>query len=75
MIDNLLDNVSIEDNGIGMTDEVKEKLFTPFYSSKQGGLGLGMANTKNIFDMHKAKVEVESESNVGTRFNIQFTLN
>ena len=68
-------NVSIEDNGIGMTDEVKEKLFTPFYSSKQGGLGLGMANTKNIFDMHKAKVEVESESNVGTRFNIQFTLN
>ncbi|MFD1551125.1 hypothetical protein DNU06_03995 [Putridiphycobacter roseus] len=67
--------VGISDNGIGMSPEVQENLFTPFYSSKQGGLGLGMANTKNIFDVHKAKVSVDSTSNAGTRFKIVFKLN
>lgn len=64
--------VSISDNGIGMTDEVIKNLFSPFYSNKQGGLGLGMANVKNILDQHDASINVSSEIGKGTRFLIVF---
>jgi two-component system, sporulation sensor kinase E len=69
-VENDTASITIKDNGCGMSAETKENLFTPFYSSKQGGLGLGMTNTKNIFDLHKAKVIVESEINIGTTFLI-----
>lgn len=62
--------LTIKDNGCGMTEETMKNLFNPFFSSKQRGLGLGMTNMKNIFDLHKAKIDVESEINVGTTFLI-----
>ena len=64
--------VEISDNGCGMTEEVKANLFSPFYSSKQGGLGLGMSNSKKILDDHGASVKVESSENQGTTFRITF---
>ncbi|XOV67836.1 MAG: ATP-binding protein [Fluviicola sp.] len=64
--------VSIEDNGVGMDDETLANLFNPFYSNKQGGLGLGMANAKSIFRAHDAQISVESELNQGTKFTISF---
>lgn len=66
--------VVIEDNGIGMSEEMKKNLFTPFYSSKQGGLGLGMSNTFSILRAHDAVVDVESQLNEGTRFIITLPL-
>ena len=65
-------NIAIEitDNGSGMDQETKENLFTPFYSNKQGGLGLGMTNVKNILNEHDAKIEVVSEPDQGTTFTI-----
>lgn len=62
----------ISDNGSGMNNHVKLNLFNPFYSNKQGGLGLGMSNAKNILDEHKAKITVESEEGKGTIFKIVF---
>jgi len=69
-----LADLIIEDNGIGMSEETKANLFTPFFSNKQGGLGLGMANSYGILKAHKAKVKVDSELNQGTRFTISFAV-
>ncbi|NVK62976.1 MAG: PAS domain-containing sensor histidine kinase [Flavobacteriales bacterium] len=66
--------VAIEDNGVGMSDEMRKNLFTPFFSSKQGGLGLGMSNTFSILRAHDALVDVKSELDVGTRFIIELPM-
>lgn len=67
--------ITIKDNGIGMTEETINNIFQPFYSSKSGGLGLGMANSKNILDEHAARITVESELNIGTAIKIEIPRN
>lgn len=67
-------NVKISDNGVGMTEEVQQNLFSPFYSNKQGGLGLGMANSKNMLMAHNAQINFNSQVGTGTTFNIEFPL-
>jgi PAS domain S-box-containing protein len=66
--------VSIADNGKGIPPEEIEKLFDPFYTGKQGGMGLGLTSTKNILDSHSASVEVTSVPTVGTTFTIYFKM-
>ncbi|MEI9917781.1 MAG: ATP-binding protein [Bacteroidota bacterium] len=66
--------VSISDNGKGIPPEEIEKLFDPFYTGKQGGMGLGLTSTKNILDSHTASVEVVSVPTQGTTFTILFKL-
>ena len=62
----------VTDNGPGMTDDMKDKLFVPFESSKNGfGTGLGMAIAKQIVDAHNGKIEVESELGKGTSIIIK----
>ncbi len=65
-------DVSISDNGYGIDPSDLEKLFDPFFSKKQSGMGLGLTSTKNILNSHKAVVKVASEKGKGTTFNIQF---
>ena len=62
----------ITDNGHGMTPEVKEKLFTPFFSKRSGGLGLGLATTRSILDVHQVSIEVNSSPGQGTTFVLRF---
>lgn len=66
--------VTIEDNGVGISQEHIERLFEPYFTSKNNGIGLGLAATLNIIQSHKARVEVESELGKGTKFIITFTL-
>lgn len=66
--------VSISDNGRGIEQEDLDKLFDPFYTNKQDGMGLGLTSTKNILNSHNAKVEVKSTVNSGTTFCVYFTL-
>jgi len=66
--------VSIADNGKGIPPEEIEKLFDPFYTGKQGGMGLGLTSTKNILDSHTASVEVVSVPKQGTTFTIYFKM-
>ena len=62
--------ISISDSGIGMTNEVLEKLFTKHFTTKKSGHGLGLANCKNIIEQHNGKLDVESVSGKGTTFHI-----
>ena len=63
--------VSIQDNGCGMSEETKKKIFDPFYTARNGGLGLGMTNVKNILLQHNAELYLESELNEGSTFLIR----
>ena len=68
----------IEDNGPGITKEVKEKLYTPFFTTKPvgEGTGLGLSITKSIIEQkHNGTIEMESEPNEFTRFTITIRLN
>ncbi|HDR7912015.1 TPA: GHKL domain-containing protein [Bacillus wiedmannii] len=62
--------ISIKDNGKGMDDVVLSNLYTPFFTTKEEGTGLGMALCREIIHNHNGKIEVESEVGVGTRFDI-----
>jgi signal transduction histidine kinase len=66
--------ISISDNGVGISPSDLDKLFDPFFSNKQRGMGLGLTSTKNILNSHNAIVKVNSQLNKGTTFNIQFKI-
>ncbi|MDH5367652.1 MAG: ATP-binding protein [Cyclobacteriaceae bacterium] len=65
-------HISIKDNGQGMTEQVKKRIFEPFYSTKEvgSGTGLGLAISHGIIENHQGLIEVESEVGKGTTFNI-----
>jgi PAS domain S-box-containing protein len=73
-LSNKIIRVEISDNGKGISAADVKKLFDPFFTSKQSGMGLGLTSTKNILNSHSAKIEVASELGVGTSFRIQFKL-
>lgn len=58
------------DTGKGMGLETLGKIFEPFFSTKQGGSGLGLPTTKRIIEAHKGTIFVESEAGRGTKFTI-----
>lgn len=67
-------SVLISDTGIGMTEEVKKRIFEPFYTGRSGGIGLGMTTVVNILTAHDASIHIDSEPGKGTRFTISFPL-
>lgn len=62
--------ISIRDTGMGIPDENLDKLFDPFFSTKEGGIGLGLSITHRIIDQHHGKIEVESSPGKGTVFTV-----
>ena len=65
----------IQDNGIGMDRETREKIFSLFFSSKGiKGTGLGLFIANKIVDRHGGTIEVESEPGRGTRFLVRLPL-
>ncbi len=66
--------LTISDNGKGIATDDLERLFDPFFTAKQGGMGLGLTSTKNILDSHSAQVEVTSTLGEGTSFVVSFKL-
>lgn len=64
----------IKDNGSGMNEQTRQKMFEPFHTTKSKGTGLGLAITHKILELHKAQIEVQSEPGVGTEFVIRFPL-
>jgi signal transduction histidine kinase len=64
--------VLVGDTGTGLTQEASERLFESFYTTKPGGLGLGLAVCRSIIQSHGGRLWVESTREGGTEF--QFTL-
>jgi len=58
--------VKIIDSGPGMTDTTMKNLFTPFFTTKKKGTGLGMVVSLKIVESHNGKIKVASEENIGT---------
>ncbi|MBW1718869.1 MAG: PAS domain S-box protein [Deltaproteobacteria bacterium] len=62
------------DTGIGIPHEYIKKIFDPFFSTREGGTGLGLVIVHNIVDIHSGSIDVESNNGKGTAFNITFPL-
>jgi len=62
--------ISFADTGEGMAPDDLERIFEPFYTTKEGGTGLGLAITQRIVESHGGRIEVESGRGKGTVFRI-----
>ena len=62
--------INIRDNGPGISREHLNKLFEPYFSRRPNGLGLGLASTLNIIQLHGGRIEVDSELGQGAEFNV-----
>lgn len=63
--------IEVADTGNGLTSDQRERIFTPYYTSKQRGTGLGLAIVQSIVSDHKGRIRVESEPGEGTNFIIE----
>lgn len=66
--------VEIVDTGAGLTPEECERLFTPYYTTKQHGTGLGLAVVQSVISDHGGTISVQSEAGVGTTFRIELPI-
>ncbi|WP_392388647.1 sensor histidine kinase [Aliarcobacter butzleri] len=78
--ENDLLNISIEDFGIGIPTNEQEKIYEKFYrtdksrNKNSGGTGLGMSIMKKIVDIHKGKISLISQENIGTKITLSFSI-
>jgi signal transduction histidine kinase len=64
--------VKIADNGTGMSPEVMDNIFIPFFSTKKTGSGIGLSLCKQIMLLHKGNIQVHSEEGEGSTFLLHF---
>ena len=64
--------IQIEDNGPGIVPEALERIFVPFYTTKKTGSGIGLAISRQIMNLHRGSLTVESESGKRTVFSLNF---
>ncbi len=64
-------SIAITDRGKGIPPEMLNKIFMPYFSTKSGGIGIGMAVVKRIVEAHSGKIQVQSRVGSGTRIIIE----
>jgi hypothetical protein len=64
----------VADTGHGINRDVKEKLFLPYFSTKQRGTGLGLAIVRRIVEDHRGLIRVEENKPVGAKFVVELPL-
>ncbi len=68
--------IEVQDNGVGIAEKEREKIFAPFFSTKgQRGTGLGLAVTRKIVEEHHGSIEVISKLGQGTTFRMRLPMN
>jgi nitrogen fixation/metabolism regulation signal transduction histidine kinase len=60
--------ITVSDNGSGVSEENKTKVFEPKFTTKTSGMGLGLAMVKNIVEMHQGTISFKTETDIGTSF-------
>lgn len=65
--------IKIADNGTGISDELLDKIFIPFFSTKKTGSGIGLSLCKQIMLLHKGTIQVQSIAGEGSAFVLQFS--
>jgi two-component system, NtrC family, nitrogen regulation sensor histidine kinase NtrY len=60
------------DHGEGIVPEAIERIFVPFFTTKKTGSGIGLAISRQIMNLHKGSLEVESEPGKRTAFTLSF---
>ena len=66
--------LEVSDTGEGLTPEECDRLFTPYYTTKQHGTGLGLAIVQSVVSDHKGTITVHSEPGKGTTFRIELSI-
>ncbi|SFW48981.1 His Kinase A (phospho-acceptor) domain-containing protein [Cellulophaga fucicola] len=64
--------ISVADNGVGIADEFKDKVFEPKFTTKTSGMGLGLGMVKNIVETYKGDITLTSQPDKGTVFVVRF---
>lgn len=67
--------IQIRDSGSGIPPDIRDSLFLPFVSRKEGGLGLGLSIVQRIIEEHRGTIRVESEKRLGSTFIIDLPAN
>jgi signal transduction histidine kinase len=62
----------IKDNGCGISEQNLEKIFTPLFTNKSNGLGIGLVATRYFFQLNNVSVKIRSQENIGTSFCLIF---
>lgn len=66
--------IKIEDNGVGIPEEKRDKIFVPYFTTKGTGTGLGLAMVKQIIENHNGSIYFDSELNQGTTFYVHLPI-
>jgi two-component system nitrogen regulation sensor histidine kinase NtrY len=71
LLDNGMVELTIADSGSGLTDDMRERLFLPYFSTKQRGTGLGLAIAAKIIQEHQGTIRAEKNEPAGARFIVE----
>ena len=66
--------IQVEDNGTGISGDIIEDIFVPFYTTKENGSGIGLSLSKQIMQNHDGTISVNSAIDKGSIFTLKFPL-
>lgn len=73
--ENGMATIIVSDDGMGMDEDTKAKILRPFYTTRQGGSGLGLSITSQLVEVNHGSMSIESEVGVGTTITLLFPVN
>jgi nitrogen fixation/metabolism regulation signal transduction histidine kinase len=65
-------SLDVSDNGRGIPEEIREHIFTPFFTTRKEGSGIGLSLARQVMHMHKGSIRVSSREGEGTTFTLSF---
>ena len=68
-------SVAVSDQGPGVPDDIKDKMFIPFFTTKRRGTGLGLPTAKRFIEAHEGRITIDSPPSGGTTVTVQLPLN